>query len=65
MVIMKSLIFYCNLLFSSEVGALTAGEGSTLADLVALNIGQIGENMVIGDATVIHSEKGRTSLQCF
>jgi len=45
-------------LSSSEVGALTAGEGSTLADLVALNIGQIGENMVIGDATVIHSEKG-------
>jgi len=43
---------------SSEVGALKTGDGSSVADLVALNIGQIGENMVVGDATVVHSEKG-------
>jgi len=40
---------------SADVSSLKTLEGSTLADLVALNIGQIGENMSIGNSTVIHS----------
>ena len=42
------------------MGSLTSDEdGSTLGDLVALNIGKIGENISIGDATVIHTKDGR------
>ena len=37
---------------------LKTEDGSSLADLVALNIGQIGENMVIGDATLVQTAKG-------
>ena len=33
-------------------------DGSSLADLVALNIGQIGENMAIGDATFVQTATG-------
>ena len=38
-------------------------DGSTLADLVALNIGQIGENMTIGDTTLIQASSG-THILC-
>jgi len=37
---------------SEQVAKLNT-DGTTLADLVALNIGQIGENMTIGDTTLI------------
>jgi hypothetical protein len=39
------------------VGALPAGEGGakTLSDLLALNIGQIGENLALGGARVVRA----------
>lgn len=40
---------------SSEQVAKLNTDGSSLADLVALNIGQIGENMTIGDTTLIQA----------
>ncbi len=41
-----------------EMCKLKTEDGSSLADLVALNIGQIGENMQIGDATFVQTAKG-------
>jgi len=41
-----------------EISKLKIGDGSSLADLVALNIGQIGENMALGDATFIQTASG-------
>ena len=35
-----------------QVAAMTGEEGKTLADLVALNIGQIGENIALGGVTM-------------
>jgi len=40
-----------------EMCKLKTEDGSSLADLVALNIGQIGENMQIGDATFVQTAK--------
>jgi len=37
---------------------MTGDGGNTLADLVALNIGQIGENIVLGGVTVIKAVPG-------
>ncbi|XP_023335526.1 elongation factor Ts, mitochondrial isoform X2 [Eurytemora carolleeae] len=45
-------------LSSTEVGLLKTEDDQTIADLVALNIGQIGENMAFGDADVFHSKSG-------
>jgi len=36
-----------------QVAAMTVEEGKTLADIVALNIGQIGENIALGGVTMI------------
>lgn len=41
-----------------EISKLKIADGSSLADLVALNIGQIGENMALGDATFIQTASG-------
>ena len=41
-----------------EISKLKIADGSSLADLVALNIGQIGENMALGDATFIQAASG-------
>jgi len=40
-------------LSGEQVGALADAEGKSLSDLVALNIGQIGENLALGSATVV------------
>lgn len=40
------------------VGALTVEEGKSLADLVALNIGQMGENLALGRVTVVRAGEG-------
>ena len=40
------------------MGLLKTEDDQTIADLVALNIGQIGENMAFGDADVFHSKSG-------
>jgi hypothetical protein len=48
-------IEYCR----QEVGALEAEAGKSLADMVALNIGQIGENMALGDVNFFTSHQGR------
>lgn len=47
----------CYKLSSAEVGKLSnpKDSGSCIADLLALNIGQLGENMEVGHATVVHS----------
>jgi len=37
---------------------ITTEDGSSLADLVALNIGQIGENIALGNATAFKAEPG-------
>ena len=36
-----------------EVGALQVEQGGSLSDLVALNIGQIGENLALGRCEVM------------
>jgi len=41
-----------------QVAAMTGEEGKTLADLVALNIGQIGENIALGGVTMIKVAPG-------
>lgn len=41
-----------------QVGALVDGDGRSLSDLVALNIGQIGENLALGSATVVKAGDG-------
>jgi len=41
-----------------QVGALADGEGRSLSDLVALNIGQIGENLALGSATIVKAGEG-------
>jgi elongation factor Ts len=41
-----------------QVGALTDREGRSLSDLVALNIGQIGENLALGNATLVKAGEG-------
>jgi len=38
--------------------SLPAGDGKTLADVVALNIGQLGENIVLGGATLLQVRPG-------
>lgn len=43
---------------SSGVGLLATAEGSTIADLIALNIGQIGENMAVGRSTLFFAKPG-------
>eukprot|EP00088_Acartia_fossae_P061155 TRINITY_DN7340_c0_g1_i4.p1 TRINITY_DN7340_c0_g1~~TRINITY_DN7340_c0_g1_i4.p1 ORF type:complete len:307 (-),score=70.82 TRINITY_DN7340_c0_g1_i4:831-1751(-) len=43
---------------SAEISQLKISDGSSLADLVALNIGQIGENMAIGEATLVQAVSG-------
>ena len=40
------------------VGALTVEEGKSLADLVALNIGQMGENLALGRVTMVRAGEG-------
>jgi len=40
------------------VAALPGGEGKTLADLVALNIGHIGENLALGKVTLFKAGDG-------
>ena len=52
-------IFDFNVFFSSDVALLKTQDGQTIADLVALNIGQIGENMAVGAADVFYSKPGR------
>ena len=49
---------YCTFLFRDEISKFKIADGSSLADLVALNIGQIGENMALGDATFIQTASG-------
>lgn len=41
-----------------DVGALQVEQGGSLSDLVALNIGQIGENLALGRATVMIAGEG-------
>jgi len=41
-----------------QVAAITVEEGKTLADMVALNIGQIGENIALGGVTVFKAGPG-------
>ena len=41
------------------MGALTVEEGKSLADLVALNIGQMGENLALGRVTMVRAGEGR------
>jgi len=41
-----------------QVGALVDEEGRSLSDLVALNIGQIGENLALGSATLVKAGDG-------
>jgi len=41
-----------------QVGSLVDGEGRSLSDLVALNIGQIGENLALGSATIVKAGEG-------
>jgi len=41
-----------------EISKLKIADGSSLADLVALNIGQIGENMALGSPTFIQAASG-------
>jgi len=41
-----------------QVEAIKVEEGKTLADLVALNIGQIGENISVGGVTVLKAGPG-------
>lgn len=50
--------FHTQLVNSADVGLLKTESGSSLADLIALNIGQIGENMAIGSASVIFCKPG-------
>ena len=38
--------------------SLPAGDRKTLADVVALNIGQLGENIVLGGATLLQVRPG-------
>eukprot|EP00092_Neocalanus_flemingeri_P029437 GFUD01031963.1.p1 GENE.GFUD01031963.1~~GFUD01031963.1.p1 ORF type:complete len:321 (-),score=80.36 GFUD01031963.1:39-1001(-) len=46
------------LITKNQVAAMTGGEGKTLADLVALNIGQIGENIALGGVTIFTAGPG-------
>lgn len=46
------------LLQQDAVALLSAGEGRSLADLVALSIGQLGENLALGRATVMKAGEG-------
>jgi len=41
-----------------ELEAFQAAGGKTLADVVALNIGQLGENIMLGESSVFHSGDG-------
>lgn len=43
---------------SEEVGKLGAEAGKSLADVVALNIGQLGENMALGDVNYLTTSQG-------
>ncbi len=43
-----------------EAGQLEAESGKNLADIVALNIGQLGENMVLGDVNYFIASQGKT-----
>jgi len=42
----------------NQVADMSGGEGKTLADLVALQIGQIGENIALGGATLFTAGPG-------
>ena len=43
------------------MGKLGAEAGKSLADVVALNIGQLGENMALGDVNYLTTSQGQTS----
>jgi len=47
----------------AEMGGVVSSEGSSLSDLVALNIGQIGENMRLGGGVKMCAGEG-VSLSC-
>jgi len=55
------IYFTCSIL-SSEVQQIEAEGGKSLADLVALNIGQMGENMALGDINFFASKPGQILL---
>jgi len=42
----------------NKVADMTGGDGKSLADLVALNIGQIGENIALGGVTLFRAGPG-------
>jgi elongation factor Ts len=46
------------LIGKEQVQQLTDGKGKTLADLVALSIGQIGENIALGKVTLFQAGEG-------
>ena len=54
----KNYQYFC---FSEKVGKLGAEAGKSLADVVALNIGQLGENMALGDVNYLTTSQGQTS----
>jgi len=45
-------------LAGEQVGKMVASKGGSLADLVALNIGQIGENIALGRVTLLQAGEG-------
>jgi len=45
-------------ILKDQVATIKVDDGKTLADVVALNIGQIGENIALGDVTVIKAVPG-------